>query len=128
MSLNWRWNEKIGEAIIEQHIGEEKRLFTKSLYEGNAFLIFLNEWEEDGKNMYSLYSFFADESHAKNCLGITKGYENMFEEGYDTLKKIRINKKKSRNWKKIVTLFAQAFDNIEIELYTKEDEYDTENT
>ena len=126
MSLNWRWNEKCGEAIIRQTIDNEKREFTKSLYEGNAFLIFLNEWKEDDKNMYSLYSFFADEKHAKTCLGLTKDndYDNMFVGGLDTLIKIRINKKKSRNWKKIITLFAQAFDNIDIEIYSEDDKND----
>lgn len=122
MSLNWRWNEKCGEAIIEDIM--QKKEFTKSLYEGNAFLIFISEWEEDGQNMYSLYTFFADETHAKTCLGLNKKSDmtNIFLEGPNRLKKIRINKKKSRNWKKIVTLFAQAFDNIDIEIFSEEDE------
>ena len=128
MSLNWRWNEKCGEAIIKQEFAGEVKEFTKTLYEGNAFLIFLNEWDEDDQHMYSLYTFFADEVHAKRCLGITKNadniYYNMFDGDIDKLVKIRINKKKSRNWKKIVTLFAQAFDNIDIEIYTEEDKND----
>lgn len=125
MSLNWRWDEKCGEAIIRLSLGDETKECTKTLYEGNAFLIFLNEWTEDGVDKYNLYTFFADESHAKRCLGITKHvdntYSNIFESGFDTLVKIRINKKKSRNWKKIVTLFAQAFDNIDIEIYSEDD-------
>lgn len=124
MSINWRWEEKCGEAIVRQYFGDEVRETTKSLYEGNAFLIFLNEWKEDGKNMYSLYSFFADEKHAKTCLGLTKDSDNIFVDGLDTLTKIRINKKKSRNWKKIVTLFAQAFDNIQIEIYSEDKKND----
>ena len=79
----------------------------------------MNEWTENGTDMYSLYSFFADEKHAKNCLGLTKGHTNIFEDGGTKFKKLRLNKAKSRNWKKIVSLFAQAFDNIEIELYTE---------
>lgn len=126
MSINWKWDDKIGEAIIRRKIGDETAEYVKTLYEGNAFMIFLNEWTEDGVDKYSLYTFFADEVHAKRCLGITKNcdgvYSNMFEDGYDTLVKIRINKKKSRNWKKIVTLFAQAFDNIQIEIYSEQDE------
>lgn len=124
MSLNWRWDEKCGEAIIEQTWKDETKRFTKNLYEGNAFLIFLNEWEEDGVGKYSLYTFFADEAHAKRCLGINmnadKIYRNMFEDGYDKLVKLRVNKKKAHNWKKIITLFAQAFDNLEIEIYSEE--------
>lgn len=125
MAITWQWKNKCGEAIIKQTINGETKEFTKTLYEGNAFLIFLNEWTENGSNMYSLYTFFADEIHAKRCLGITKNadniYSNIFEEGFDKLVKIRINKKKSRNWKKIVTLFAQAFDNIDIEIYSEEE-------
>lgn len=121
MSLNWRWDEKCGEAVVEDVV--QKKEFTKSLYEGNAFLIFLSEWNEDGIDKYSLYTFFADETHAKTCLGLNKKSDmtNIFLEGPHKLKKLRINKKKSRNWKKIVTLFAQAFDDIDIEIFSEED-------
>ena len=120
MALNWRWEDKCGEAIVEQEIDGKVEQFTKSLYEGNAFLIFLSEWEKDGSNMYSLYTFFADEAHAKRCLGLVKDYTNIFtHDSWQKLVKLRINKSKSSNWKKIVTLFAQAFDEITIELYTE---------
>ena len=122
MAIRWNWNEKCGEAIIRQEFNEEVKEYTVNLYEGNAFLIFLNEWVEDEKNMYSLYTFFADETHAKNCLGLTKNHTNIFIEGsWHELIKIKINKKKSRNWKKIITLFAQAFDNIGIEIYSEDE-------
>ena len=123
MALTWQWNEKCGEAIIRQELDGKVKEFTKTLYEGNAFLIFLSEWKEADKNMYSLYTFFADETHAKTCLGLNKKSDcgNIFIDGIDTLTKIRINKKKCRNWKKVVTLFAQAFDNIDIEIYTEEE-------
>lgn len=124
MAITWQWKDKCGEFITEQILDNEVRQFTHSLYEGNCFLIMLNEWEEDGVNKYSLYSFFADETHAKNCLGLTKGHTNMWTDSWDRVIKIRINKKKSRNWKKIVTLFAQAFDNIEIEIYSEDDKND----
>ena len=121
MALNWRWDSKIGEATFEQTFdGEETRKFTISLYEGNAFLIFIDEYKDkDGNNMYNMFSFFVDETHAKNCLGITKGTYNLFND-VTKLTGIRINKAKSRNWKKIVNLLTRAFDNITIELYTEE--------
>lgn len=128
MALNWRWEDKIGEATVEQTFNGETKIFTKSLYEGNAFLIFITEWKENEEDMYSLYSFFADEAHAKNCLGLTKNNNNIFTDGYDKLTKISINKKKSRNWKKIVTLFAQAFDDIEIKIFSEEEMDDKGNT
>lgn len=124
MALTWRWNEKVGEAVVAQTIDGETTTYTKTLYEGNAFLIFLSEWDEDGKHMYNLYTFFADDAHAKRCLGLDKKSDmtNIFLDGWQTLIKLRINKAKCRNWKKIVTLFSQAFDDITIEIYTKEDE------
>jgi hypothetical protein len=60
MALRWNWNEKIGELDIEQ--GENK--FTLSIYQGNALMIILQEWEDD---QYSMYQFFADKAHFKNC-------------------------------------------------------------
>lgn len=86
----------------------------------------LTEWNEDGIDKYALYTFFADETHAKNCLGLTKNHDNIFTNGgYGAeIVKIRINKKKSRNYKKIVSLFAQAFDNIDIEIFSGENKDD----
>jgi len=118
MALTWKWDSKMGEAII--HDESQDKDFVKNLYEGNAFLIFMSEWTEGDQDWYNVYSFFADENHAKNCLGLTKNFKNIFEDAGIRLKKLRINKKKSRNWKKIVKLFSEAFDNIEIELYSEE--------
>lgn len=120
MALYWDWKNKCGEAIIHQtnpETGEEKDL-TVSLYEGNAFLIFINEFKDGDRNMYSLYSFFADEAHAKNCLGLTKGETNIFlDDGFQYLKKIRFNKAKHSKAQKLLNLFTKAFDELEIELY-----------
>lgn len=118
MALTWNWDSKMGEVIIHDEI--QNKDFVKNLYEGNAFLIFMNEWKEGDSDLYSLYSFFADEKHAKRCLGLEKDSTNIFTDGAVKLIKLRINKKKSRNWKKIVKLFSEAFDNIEIELYSEE--------
>ena len=40
MALRWQWNEGIGELEIE----EQSKAKIK-IYQGNALLIFLNEWE-----------------------------------------------------------------------------------
>ena len=126
MALTWQWNNKCGEAVVRQEFGGEVKEYTKTLYEGNAFLIFLNEWNEDGVDKYSLYTFFADEAHAKICLGLDKkkGLDNILDDGVTKLIKLRINKKKCRQWRKVVTLFAQAFDNLEIEIFTEEEKDD----
>ena len=120
MSLNWDFRKKCGEVTLRQ--GE--REFTLTMYQGNAYLIFLNEWEEDGKDMYSLYSFWADKTHAKRMLGLTKTMDgekmNYYSDGYDKFTKFRFNKTNCRDLGEIVGLIVKAFDNIDIEIYKEE--------
>ena len=120
MALNWKWDEKCGEAVIQQ--GEKE--FTVNLYQGNAFLIFIHQYTDDeGQEMYNLYTFFLDKEHMKNCLGLNKknGYgDNIFTDGRDRLKKIRINKSKYRYTKELMQALGQAFDDLTIELYSEE--------
>lgn len=119
MALNWRWEEKCGEAVIQQ--GEKE--FTVDLYQGNAFLIFIYEYQEDGQNMYQLYNFWADKQHMKNCLGLNQkeGYgDNMFGSPDCKLVSVRINKEKYRYTKDLILALIQAFDDLTIELYSEE--------
>lgn len=127
MAIQWKWNEKCGEATFVDIYDGDNRTSTTNLYVGNAYLIFINEWEENGQNMYSLSTFWADKEHMKNCLGLNKkaGYtENIHDKDYCRLTKIRLNKKKCRHTKEIVTALIQAFDNIDIEIYTEENKND----
>ncbi len=116
MALNWSWSEKCGEAVFEQN-GKE---FTTSLYQGNAYLIFIYEFEENGDKMYNLWTFWADKEHAKRCLGLAKGdeYYNLYNDGIDILKKIRINKEKYHKASELVGLLVKAFDDLAIEIYS----------
>ena len=121
MALNWKWDEKCGEAVIQQ--GEKE--FTVNLYQGNAFLIFIHQYTDDeGQEMYNLYTFFLDKEHMKNCLGLNRkeGYGgNMFDEGGCKLKKIRINKAKYPYTKDLVQTLVQAFDDLTIEIFKEEE-------
>ena len=106
----WDWNKSIGTLKI----GDDA---TMTLYEGNAFLIGLYEFTaEDGQEQYQLGLLFADEGHAKRSLGLTKrpdgGKYNLYGEDADV--KLTLIRNKCREFKKIITLFAQAFDNIAI--------------
>ena len=117
--LRWDFNEKCGEAILHDDIQDKD--FTLNLYQGNAYLIFLSEWKEDGKDMYSLHSFWADRDHAKILLGLKKNNDGEMVNIYDnawgqTITKFRFNKK-MRNFDEIVRMVAKAFDNIDIEIY-----------
>lgn len=123
MALHWDWKEKCGEVtLIQTHEGEEDREFKLGLYTGNACLIMLNEWEENGEKYWSMSSFWADKQHMKNCLGLNKkdGYEsNIYSTPYQRWAKIRLDKKKCRYFKEIVAAVAQAFDDISIEVYSE---------
>lgn len=118
--LCWSWSDKCGEATIAMTKADGSvQEHVLNLYEGNAYLIMLAEWEEDGKNMYNMYSFWADKAHMKNCLGLNKkeGYtDNMYARKYERITKVRLNKAKCRNYRDICTALAQAFDDITIEI------------
>lgn len=130
MALRWEWTEKCGTATIEtsgKYFPDGlPRTKEVSLYQGNALLIMLNEFEEDGKQMWSMNSFFCDKEHAKRCLGLDKQYGegNMYND-LNRLTKIRFNKAKIKktDLKTLVTLFTQAdFEDLTIELYTEKEE------
>lgn len=75
--LNWDFKrDRIG-TWKETH-GE--RTYTYNLYSGNALLIMVAEWEEEGKGYYQVANFFADKDHAQNCLGNKGNFENIFKE------------------------------------------------
>lgn len=115
------FNNKVGEAIYKYEAEGEIKEKVVSLYNGNAYLIFVNEWKvEDGK-YYSLDSFFCDKVHMKKCLGLEKGYGNIYVNKFMRLKTLRLSKK-CRYLKDIVAAFVQAFDNINIEVYTEKKE------
>lgn len=107
MSLNWQWNDKIGKAVYN-----DGRV--SNLYRGNAFCIAVNEWEDNGSQLYCVAWFFCDESHAKNCLGLSKGYDGCFGE-FD-IKELHLNTKYTET-AKLAQMLAKAKVNISIVLY-----------
>lgn len=118
MALIWQWDKKVGTATVRSG----NREFELNLYQGNAFLIFISEFNEDGEDRYSMYTFFGDKEHAKNCLGLNKkkGFgENIFSDGVE-LVKVRINKAKYSYTKELIDLLIKAFDRIAIEIYSEE--------
>ena len=127
MGLHWMWNEKFGEATLEQYWGDGAlHTFQLSLYKGNAYLIFLNEWKEDGVEMYSVWDFWSDKNEAKNRLGLNpkNGYaENDYAKGtIKHLTKFRLNKARYPYTKELVSMLVQAFDEITIEIYSDPEE------
>ena len=107
MALHWNWSEVSGEIT-------HKNGDTYNWYEGNGLIIALFEWEQDGESMYRLNWFFADKDHARNCLGLSKGHENLFSE--NPITEITIHRKHCYQWKDIVNLMVRAFPDIKIVL------------
>ena len=110
MALRWDFNQKAG--TVTEIRGQHEVTF--NFYEGNALMIVLHEYEEDGEGYYDLQWFFCDEEHAKNCLGLVKGKDNMFGEG--NINRLTIYRDNCRQWKKLIDLFTKAFPKIKIEL------------
>lgn len=112
MSLRWDWNDKMGEVEYDRITGSYKC----NIYQGNALMIIIYEDEKD--NTYTLLNFYVDEAHLKNCLGLTKGYnDNILENRGIT--KLRLNTK-YKSVSKIISLLAKSKMPINIELYYEE--------
>ncbi len=123
MSVNWNWDDRFGTMYMKQmHEGEEDREVEVSLYNGNCMMVMLHEFKDkdSGEDMYDFWGFFCDKEHAKNCLGLARGHNNIYNTPYETVTKIVLNKKKCRYFKEIVELFTKAFDDIVIEVKSAE--------
>lgn len=116
MALQWNFKKKAG-TVTENRNGKE---VTFNFYEGNALMIVTHEYEKDGEGYYDMQWFFIGEDHAKNCLGLTKGHDNMF--GTDGITRLTIYRENCRQWKKLIDLFTRAFPNIAIEMHNTEPE------
>lgn len=118
MALNWDFKRKAG--TVTQNIGKED--ITLNWYEGNALMIVTNEWKEEktGEELYSMAWFFIGDDHAKNCLGLSKGHTNMFED--HPITKLTIYRDHCRQWLNIVKYFTKAFPDIEITISSHESE------
>jgi hypothetical protein len=81
MALNWNWDKKIGELEYRNYDGVLQKI---SIYEGNALMIFIHEWE----SKYAMYTFFFDKAHLKN---IAKECPELFEE-WESITLWEINK------------------------------------
>ena len=122
MALRWDFNEdRMG------HIEYEGMDEVITIYNGNAFAIFLAEDDKE----YSLMCFYADEKHAKTCLGLdksTKGKKPVFNDEVYTndgehaiphrMTKVVLYPE-ARNARKLAELLLKAYDDITIELRRK---------
>lgn len=111
MSLNWQWNDRMGEAIFKgNHVGHRF-----PIYQGNAYMICIDSFDEG--ELYTMCWFAADRTHLRNMLGLTKGCQNVFENF--GIKRLRLNTR-YKSVPQIVSDLARSHTDIEIELYYEE--------
>ena len=126
MAIEVRWDAKCGEAVVERTVWnplegkDETELVTLDLYQGNAYLVFIAKWKDGEKDMRSLWLFFNDREHMKNCLGLTKqnAGDNILNTPECRLVSISLDKNRNAYVKQITAALIQAFDNLEIKIYS----------
>ena len=71
MALQWNWKDKMGKLTIRRKM----KKYYINIYYGNFLAVFVYEYIDGGKEMYSLYDFFADKKH---CDNIIKNHKRLF--------------------------------------------------
>ena len=111
---NW---DDISGKVIEKQNGKEVEYNLYGEDKCNCFLAMVYEYEgDDGKTYEQLQCFFMDERHGKIMLGLQKGINGKKENYLSEVTKLIIYKSKCSNWKKIVTMFADALDTLMVEI------------
>lgn len=111
------WSKKSGTCTIVQN-GREFELNLYAYGTSNCFLSAVYEYEDPDKKetQEQLQWFFMDEQHGKIMLGLKKGSDGKKENWMDEIRKLTLYKSRCTDWKKIMTMFAEAFDNLTIEI------------
>ena len=81
MALQWNWKDKMGKLTIRRKM----KKYCINIYSGNFLAVFVYEYTDGGKEMYSLYDFFADKKH---CDNIIKNHQRLF---FDEVVSIELN-------------------------------------
>ena len=105
--LNWQWSNKLGYLVTK----DDNNGYKINLYGGNALMIAVWEWKENDKDMYSLYTFFADKDHAKRCLGLAKGSDYIM----DSIKEIHLYGDDDRIWE-LAKLWYKAIQRYKLDV------------
>ena len=101
--LNWDFGYKAGKATYLDNEGKQR---VYNLYEGNAYLIEVAEWRENGRNLYSVRKFALDKKHLETQIA---------EGDYAKLVRLTINKDVCRKAYEIAKLFGKL-DGVTVEI------------
>ena len=102
--LMYNFNNQIGTITFMEN-GEP---VSYPCYYSNALFC----WVERDEDVAMLRGFFADEDHMKKCLGLVKGYNNL----YTDVISLYINKH-YKPWAKIANAFLKANDSISVTVF-----------
>lgn len=105
--LSWDFNQKVGQAIYLNNEGKE---WVYNLYQGNAYLIEVAEWEENGQNLYSVSKFALDKKHLETQIA-----EGDYNRRYAKLIRLTINKSVCHKAYEIAKLFGKV-DGVTVEI------------
>ncbi len=117
MSLNWEWKNKLGSVkLVETFDGKPKR-FKIDLYTCNGLFVACYHYKDDnGRAVYDLVNFACDKEHFKRCLGLVKGYENLYRKTYQYYTAWRLNTYFNEAWIIAELLIKAGFT---VHLYSK---------
>ncbi|MCM1556208.1 MAG: hypothetical protein NC087_01600 [Anaeroplasma bactoclasticum] len=95
MSVNWSWKERMGVMYLKQsHPATGEFKFKINIYGANCLgaLIYDYKDEETKKAMYQFWGFWNDITHLKRCLGLVKGFDNIYvDKGFQSVLKVKLN-------------------------------------
>lgn len=101
MSLNWNFKKDFYGVMITRYQTKDETIVNQyNLYDGNALMIACFETNKK----YQVRDFFTNKDHMKNCLGLTKGFENIHEDREIKL----VLKPNSKSAKTIAESFIKA--------------------
>ena len=120
MSVNWNWKQQMGVMTLKQSTPNTKDVRLKiCIYQANCLGALIREYKdtETKKDMYYFYSFWRDLEHLKRCLGLRKGYNNIYVDDWQIIEKIKLNTY-YKDSLKIADCFTKT--GVKVELYNKE--------
>lgn len=117
--INWLWKNKIGSIAFTAEYNGQKIKTTYQMYRGsNCLCVLLYEYQENGKNMYSLFNYWDDFNHLKKYLGLDKRSSSQTNY-YDKASHLQLNSRFTESLK-IATLFMKACPKIDVHLSYEE--------
>jgi len=73
MAVTWSWKKRIGSIYFFDEVNGKYKV---NIYAGNCLGVLIFEYKSDNKNLFQFYSFWNDEEHLKNILGLTKKFKD----------------------------------------------------